>query len=98
MRYKVLLTDTQALRLCKAFANGSSSNIKLSETQLFKMLRLIEFLPLPLILPVKFRIGEEVVRHKASTLAKNVVKQLVYKGIDELCKTFRGSRSNTNKQ
>ena len=32
----MLLTKTQALRLWKAFANGSSANIKLSKTQLHK--------------------------------------------------------------
>ena len=31
---KLLLTNTQVSRLRKAFANGSSANIKLSKTQL----------------------------------------------------------------
>ena len=31
---KLLLTNTQVSKLCKAFANGSSANIKLSKTQL----------------------------------------------------------------
>ena len=31
------LTNTQASRLCKAFANSSSANIKLSKTQLHKI-------------------------------------------------------------
>ena len=31
---KLLLTNTDVLRLCKTFANGSSVNIKLSKTQL----------------------------------------------------------------
>ena len=30
--HKLLLTNIQVLRLCKAFANGSSPNIKLSKT------------------------------------------------------------------
>ena len=34
---KLLLTDTQVSKICKAFANGSSANIKFSKTQLFKM-------------------------------------------------------------
>ena len=34
---KLLLTNTQFLKLRKAFANGSSGNIKLSKTQLHKM-------------------------------------------------------------
>ena len=35
--HKLLLTNTQVSRLCKAFANGSSANIKLSETPLHKI-------------------------------------------------------------
>ena len=31
---KLLLTDTQVLRIRKVFANGSSGNIKFSKTQL----------------------------------------------------------------
>ena len=33
--HKLLLTNTQVPELRKAFANGSSANIKLSKTQLF---------------------------------------------------------------
>ena len=32
--HKLLLTNTQVSGICKAFANGSSVNIKLSKTQL----------------------------------------------------------------
>ena len=32
--------------ICKAFGNGSSANIKLSKTQLFKMVTLGRFVPL----------------------------------------------------
>ena len=35
--YKLLLTNTQISRLRKAFANGSSTNIKLSKIQLHKI-------------------------------------------------------------
>ena len=35
--HKLLLTNTQVSRLRKAFANNSSSNIKLSKTQLHKI-------------------------------------------------------------
>ena len=34
--YRLLLNSTQVLRLCKAFANNSSANIKLSKTQVHK--------------------------------------------------------------
>ena len=35
--HKLLLTNTQVSKLCKAFANNSSANIKLSKTQVHKM-------------------------------------------------------------
>ena len=35
--HKLLLTNTKVSRLCKAFANGSSANIKLSKTQFHKI-------------------------------------------------------------
>ena len=34
--HKLLLTNTQVSRLRKAFANGSSANMKSSKTQLYK--------------------------------------------------------------
>ena len=42
--HKLLLINTQFSRLCKAFANNSSSNIKLSKTQLNKTEQSGEFL------------------------------------------------------
>ena len=50
--HKLLLTSTQVSKLCKAFANGSSANIKSSKTQLHKIGQSGEFLgrllgPLP---------------------------------------------------
>ena len=41
---KLLLTNTQISKICKAFANGSSANIKCSKTQLFKMIPVGRFL------------------------------------------------------
>ena len=35
--HKLLWTNTQVLKSCKAFANKSSANIKLSKTQLHKI-------------------------------------------------------------
>ena len=35
--HPLLLTNTQVLKLCKAFANNSSANKKLSKAQLYKM-------------------------------------------------------------
>ena len=37
--HKLLSTDTQVLRLYKAFANGLSANIKLSKTKLSRMVQ-----------------------------------------------------------
>ena len=37
--HKLLLTDTQVSKILKVFTNGSSANIKLSKTQLSKMLQ-----------------------------------------------------------
>ena len=38
--HKLLLTNTQVSKLCKSFANNSSANIKLSKTQLHKIVQL----------------------------------------------------------
>ena len=35
--HKLLLTNTQVLKLCKTFKNGSSANLKSSKTQLHKI-------------------------------------------------------------
>ena len=35
--HKLLLANPQISKLCKAFANGSSANIKLSKTQLHRI-------------------------------------------------------------
>ena len=40
LSHKLLLTDTQVSDIGKAFANDSSANIKLSKTQLSKMIQL----------------------------------------------------------
>ena len=77
--HKFLLSDTQVLRLCQAFANGSSANIKLSKTQLSNMVQSRDVLPFPLIFTA-YKIGEEVVKRKAITLAKYAAKQFVNKG------------------
>ena len=37
--HKLLLTNTQVSRLRKTFANGSSASVKVSKTQLFKMIQ-----------------------------------------------------------
>ena len=42
--HKLLLTNTQVSKLRKAFANNSSANIKLSKTQLLKIVQSGRFL------------------------------------------------------
>ena len=37
--HELLLTDTQVSRICKAFSNNSSVDIKFSKTQLSKMIQ-----------------------------------------------------------
>ena len=37
--HKLLLGDTQVSKILKAFANGSSANIKFSKTQLLKIIQ-----------------------------------------------------------
>ena len=41
--HELLLTNTQISKICKAFANSSSANIKFSKTQLCKAMHLVGF-------------------------------------------------------
>ena len=38
-RHKLLITNTQASRFCRAFTNGLAANIKLSKTHLSKIIQ-----------------------------------------------------------
>ena len=51
--HKLLLTNTQVLKICKAFANGSSANTKFSKTQLSKIVKLGGFLLGDFVYPFK---------------------------------------------
>ena len=42
--HKLLLTNRQVANLCKAFANHTSTDIKMSKTQLTNMIKLGAFL------------------------------------------------------
>ena len=42
--HKLLIANTQVSRLCRAFTNSLSANIKLSKTQLSKLMQLGGFL------------------------------------------------------
>ena len=55
--HKLLLTDTQVSKICKAFANGSSANIKVSKIQLSKMLqqgRFVTSIPGAFLIQIKW--------------------------------------------
>ena len=54
--HKLLLTNTQVSRFCKAFANNSSADIKLSKSQLHKIGHSGGFLDRPLELLLKNRL------------------------------------------
>ena len=69
--YKLLLTDRQVLRLCKAFANNSSANVKLSKTQKSKIVKSEEFLGSllrPLLKP-----GFPLMKNPLKPLSKSVL-------------------------
>ena len=62
--HKLLLTDTQVLRLSKSFANGSSANVKLSKSWMSKVAQLggcfiFVFLQLMNSEKLMFKLGEK---------------------------------------
>ena len=69
--YKLLLTNTQVLKLCKPFANNSSANIKLSKTQLHKIGKSGGFLG-KLLGPL-LKTGLPLKKNVVKPLAKNVL-------------------------
>ena len=64
--HKLLLTNTEVSKIRKAFANGSSENIRLSKTQFSKMVQLGGFLS---------RLLEPLLKTNLSVM-KNVLKPL----------------------
>ena len=69
--HKLLLTNRQVANLSKAFANHLSADIKLSKTQLFKMLQSGEFLG-RLLSPL-LKTGLPLITNVIKPLAKNVL-------------------------
>ena len=67
--HKLLLTNTQFSKLCKAFANGSSANIKLSKTQLHKVGQSGGFLGR--LLGPLLKTGFHLIRNVLKSLAKS---------------------------
>ena len=80
----MLLTDTQVSKLCKAFANNSSANIKLSKTQLHKIGQSGGFFG-RLLVPL-LKIG--------LSLMKNILKLLAKSGLIPLGLTAAASVTN----
>ena len=69
--HKSLLTNTQVSNLCKAFANNSSANIKLSKTQLSKMIQSGGFLGK--LLGPALKTGLPLISNVIKPLAKSVL-------------------------
>ena len=69
--HKLLLTNTQVSRLRKAFANNSSTNIKLSKTQLHEIVQSGGFLG-RLVGPLR-KPGLSLMKNVSKPLAKSVL-------------------------
>ena len=70
-QHKLLLTNTQLSNLRKAFANKSSTDVKLSETQLSKMIQLGGF-PGTLLGSLQ-KTGLPIIKNVIQPLAKSVL-------------------------
>ena len=69
--HKLWLTNRQVLNLCKAFANNSSADIKLSKTQLSKMIQSAGFLGR--FLSPLLKAGLPLIKNVIKPLAKSVL-------------------------
>ena len=69
--HKLLLTNRQVSNLCKAFANQLSADIKLSKTQLSKMIQSGGFLGR--LLAALLKTGFPLIKNVTKTLAKSVL-------------------------
>ena len=69
--HELLLTNRQVANLCKAFANHLSTDIKLSRTQLFKMIQSGWFLGRLLALLLKT--GLSLIKSVIKPLAKSIL-------------------------
>ena len=69
--HKLLLTNRQVTNLCKAFANHTSTDIKLLKTQLCKMIQLEGFLG-RLLSPL-LKTGLPIMKSLIQPLAKSVL-------------------------
>ena len=69
--HKLLLTERQVSSLFKSFANNSSADIKLSKTQLWKMIQWRGFLSR--LLGPLLKTGLPLIKHVIKPLAKSVL-------------------------
>ena len=69
--HELLLTNRQVANLLKAFANNSSTDIKLSKTQLSKMIQLGGFLGR--LLGPLLKTGLSLIKNVIKPLAKSVL-------------------------
>ena len=82
-QHKLFLTNTQVLRLRKAFANGSSANIKYTKTQLHKIGEsgwLLGRLLGPLL-----KTGLPLIKNVLKTLAKSDLVGINSSNISNIC-------------
>ena len=79
-----MLTDTQVSKICKAFANGSSANMKLRKTQLSNILQLAGVLR---DIPIFGNILS-VAATKGTYIARNLGKYFLDKQIDRFSKEY----------
>ena len=69
--HKLLLTNRQVTNLCKAFANKLSTDIKLSKTQLSKMVQLGGFFGR--LLGPLLKTGPPLIKNVIKSLAKSIL-------------------------
>ena len=82
--HKLLLTDTQVSKIRTVFANGSSANIKLSKTQLSKIVQLGGVLgDIPIFGNILSSVAE-----KGTDIARNLGKKILDKQIDRVNKEY----------
>ena len=82
--HKLLLTDTQVSKIRTVFANGSSVNIKLSKTQLSKIVQLGGVLgDIPIFGNILSSVAE-----KGTDIARNLGEKILDKQIDRVNKEY----------
>ena len=99
LRLSLLLINRQVLSICKSFANNSSADIKLSKTQLSKMIQSGGFLNR--LLGPLLKTGLPLIKDVIKPLAKSVLIPLglttaAQQQMQEYIKSIRIREYNTN--